>query len=71
MDTKEENGFQVETEIDVANSQTYLTPDLHLFGLDKRSKISLLFLTILHPVFTKLLFNYFYFCSIFSTFEQT
>ena len=71
MDTKEEDGFQVETEIDVANSQTYLTPDLHLFGLNKRSKISLLFLTILHPVFTNLLFNYFHFYSVFSTFEQT
>ena len=71
MDTKEEDGFQVETEIDVANSQTFLTPDLHLFGLNKRSKISLLFLTILHPVFAKLLFNYFHFCSVFSTFEQT
>ena len=71
MDTKEEDGFQVETEIDVANSQTFLTPDLHLFGLNKRSKISLLFLTILHPVFAKLVLNYFHFCSVFSTFEQT
>ena len=71
MDTKEEDGFQVETEIDVANSQTFLTPDLHLFRLNKRSKISLLFLTILHPVFAKLVLNYFHFCSVFSTFEQT
>ena len=71
IDTKDENAFQGETEIDVSNSQTYLTPDLHLFGLDKRSKISLLFLTVLHLVFTKLPLNYFYFCSIFSTFEQT
>ena len=71
IDTKDENAFQAETEIDVTNSQTYLTPDLHLFGLNKRSKISLLFLTILHPVFTKLLLNYFHFCSVFSTFQQT
>ena len=35
IDTKDENAFQAETEIDVANSQTYLTPDLHLFGLNK------------------------------------
>ena len=48
-----------------------LTPDLHLFGLNKRSKISLLCLKILQVLFTKLLLNYFHFCSIFSTFEQT
>ena len=61
----DENAFKAETEIDVANSQTYLTPDLHFFVLNKRSKISLLFLTILHPVFTKLLFNYFHFAVYF------